>query len=173
MANVRKTTLLMAALLASPAAAAPDEPSIRSELFDKLLDCRSIDDGPKRLACFDTQSEAVASAQKTGDVVVLSRQDLKETRRTLFGFSLPKFSLRGVRMDDPGIEKLEAAIQAARPAGYYWSIVLDKDSGTWETTEALNRQPAKGDRVVIKKAMLGGYLGTIGNSNLVRFKRIL
>jgi hypothetical protein len=27
--------------------------------------------------------------------------------------------------------------------------------------------------VVIKKAMLGGYLGTIGNSNLVRFKRIL
>ncbi|MBD3760643.1 hypothetical protein [Rhizorhabdus sp.] len=173
MASVRKTTLLMAALLASPAAAAPDEPAIRSELFDKLLDCRSIDDSSKRLTCFDAQSEAVAAAQKKGDVVVLSRQDLKETRRTLFGFSLPKFSLRGVRMDDPGIDKLEAGILAARPAGYYWSVVLDKDSGTWETTEALNRQPAKGDKVVIKKAMLGGYLGTIGNSNLVRFKRIL
>lgn len=172
MANVRATTLLLAVLTASPAAASTEEPPVRSELFDKLLDCRSILDGTKRLACFDGQSEAVAAAQKKGDVVVLSKQDLKETRRTLFGFSLPKFSLRGIRMDDPGIDKLEATVAAVRPTGYYWSITLDQESGTWETTEPLNRQPGKGDKAVIKRAMLGGYLGTIGNSNLVRFKRV-
>jgi len=173
MASVRITTLFLALAAAGPAAASTDQPPVRSELFDTLLDCRGIPDGTKRLACFDGASEAVAAAQKKGDVVVLSKQDLKETRRTLFGFSLPRFSLRGVRMDDAGIDKLESTALGVRPAGLYWSVVLDRDSGTWETTEPLNRQPRKGDRVVIKKAMLGGYLGTIGNSNLVRFKRML
>ncbi|ATE63440.1 hypothetical protein [Rhizorhabdus dicambivorans] len=172
MVSVRATTLVLALLLASPAAAATDEAAARSELFDKLLDCRSIAEDAGRLSCYDSQSQAVAAARKKGDLMVLSRQDLKETRRTLFGFSLPKFSLKGIRMDDPGIDRLEGTVLAASPAGFYWSVALDRDSGTWETTEAINRQPLKGDKVVIKKGVLGGYLGTIGNSNLVRFKRV-
>lgn len=173
MANVRVTTFLMALLLASPAIAAPDRQPIRSELVDDLLACQSIADASKRLACFDGQSATLATAQKKGDVVILSKQELKQTRRSLFGFVLPKFSLRGLRMDEPDIDRIDAKVVSVRSVGYFWSLRLDGDAGTWETTESIDVRPRPGDRARIKKGMVGGFLGTIGSSNTVRMRRVL
>jgi hypothetical protein len=173
MANVRTKTLLIFALLASPAAASTAEPPAGSILFDTLLECRSVNDERKRLACYDGQAEAAAAAQKKGDVVILSKEELKDTRRSLFGFLLPKFSVRGLRMDEPDVDRIETTVTAARSVGYHWSITLADNGGTWETTEYLDVRPKSGDRAKIKKGLMGGYLGTIGSSNLIRMRRVL
>lgn len=173
MANVRRTTLLMAVMAAVPAAASTDKPPAGSDLFDKLLECRTIVEDGKRLACYDSQAATAAAAQKKGDVVVLSKQELRDTRRSLFGFVLPKFSLRGLRMDEPDIDRVDTTVRAVRSVGYYWSITLDGEAGTWETTESIDVRPKPGDRAKIKKGLVGGFLGTIGSSNLVRMRRVL
>lgn len=173
MANVRTTTLLVAAIMAAPAAASTDEPPAGSALFDKLLACRSIAENDRRLACFDSEAQTAAAAQKKGDVVVLSKEELKETRRSLFGFLLPKFSVRGLRMDEPDVDRIETTLIAARSVGYHWSFTLADNGGTWETTENIDVRPKAGDKAKIKKGLMGGYMGTIGSSNLIRMRRVL
>ena len=176
MAEVRRMAywarVVAAIVLTSSAVAATGMSPVRSELVDKLLDCRSVREDSKRLACFDSQSGNLAAAQEKGDVVLLSKQELKDTRQSLFGFVLPKFSLRGLRMDEPDIDRVDSTVRAAHPVGYNWSITLDGDAGTWETTESIDVRPKPGDRARIKKGLVGGFLGTIGSSNVVRMRRI-
>jgi len=166
------------AALAFAGAAHADKTSDRPELFRKLIDCRAITDSAQRLACYDTQVSALDVAEKKKDLVVVDRAQMKETRKSLFGFTIPKFGIFGsggdkeMKADD--ISEIDAVVEAARPiASGNWSITLAKDAGTWETMNALDQPPKSGDKVHIKKALVGSYLGSIGNLNRgVRFRRV-
>lgn len=172
MGYVPGTTLFLASALLFATAAPAAEVTARSQAFDRLLDCRSMTDGAARLACYDGQAAELAAAEKKGEIAVISKQDIRETRRTLFGFALPRFTIRGLRDDQPDIDRIEATILAVRPAGYYWTVALDQDAGSWQTTEPMARDPGKGDKVLIKKGVMGGYMGKFGGSALVRMKRV-
>lgn len=166
------TTLFLAAALLFATAASAADPPPRPQAFDKLLDCRAIAENAARLACYDGQAEQLSAAATKGEIAVISKQDIRETRRSLFGFVLPRFSIRGLRDDQPDIDRIEATVLAIRPAGYFWTIALDQDAGTWQTTEPIARDPRKGDKVLIKKGVMGGYMGKFGGSALVRMKRV-
>lgn len=166
------------AALAFAGAAYADKTNDRPELFRKLIDCRAITDSAQRLACYDAQVGALDVAEKKKDLVVIDRVQLKETRKSLFGFTMPKFGIFGssgdkeMKADD--IVEIDAAVDSARPiASGNWSIKLTKDAGTWETISALDQPPKGGDKVHIKKALIGSYLGSIGYLNRgVRFRRV-
>ncbi|CAN5272036.1 hypothetical protein BH10PSE12_BH10PSE12_09230 [soil metagenome] len=144
----------------------------------KLMECRSIADASARLACFDTQVAAIEAATANDEVVILDREDVKQTRRSLFGFSFPKLPFLSDDKDDGSSRSkdapstIEAKIASARSLGYgKWMFKLD-DGAQWETTEAIpSRQPSAGMPIVIKKAAIGSFMGKVNGWQPVRMKR--
>ena len=73
---------------AGASAAKPVDTSVPQQI-QRLLACRSVMDNAARLACFDKETQTVAGAFSTGDVVALDREKVRSTRRSLFGFHVP------------------------------------------------------------------------------------
>ena len=167
--------MLLVAGLAFAAAASAEKPRSRPELFDKLLDCRAITDGGQRLACYDQSVGALEEAEKKKDLVVVDRKEIREAKKSLFGFTLPKIGLfTGDRDDDrEEVREIQSTVEAARMVkGGDWSLKLAGDAGTWETNSQVSVAPRPGDKVRIRKASLGSYLGQVGINRGVRFRRV-
>ena len=168
------TVILGAGLLLATAASAERKPN-RPELFTKLIDCRAITENSRRLACYDSAAGALEEAEKKKDLVVVDRKEIRETRKSLFGFALPRIGLFGDDKDDDkdAIKEIASTVEMARMAGGNWSIRLANDGGTWEAISGLNYPPRTGDKVRISKASMGSYLGQVGLSRGVRFRRVM
>ncbi|MEW9854156.1 hypothetical protein [Novosphingobium sp. M1R2S20] len=114
-----------------------------------------------------------------GEVVILDKGAVKETRKSLFGFSLPRlpFLERGAKEQGPGEEdgfdQIEATIASVRSIGYgKWEITLE-NGAKWSTTEAFRGpDPRAGKTLTIRRAALGSYIAKIGAARAVRVKRV-
>lgn len=179
MTNRSFAILAVAACLATTAVQAAPKPAPRAEIFDSLLQCRAIADGPQRLACFDRQVAAMDVAAQRDEVVVLDKGELKKTRKTLFGFSFPKLPFLGGeneqddRKEEEGFNHIQATITSARSLGYgKWQIGLD-DGAQWATTDAVTGRPPKvGQPIEIRRAAMGSFLGKVDGGRAVRMKRV-
>ena len=95
-----RSLILVAALLAGlPAIGVAQSPQPetqqRPELFEALVQCRSITDDAARLQCFDTAAANLQAATERRDVVVVDRAQVRESRRRLFGLALPSLPIFG------------------------------------------------------------------------------
>ncbi|MDZ7893761.1 MAG: hypothetical protein U5M50_01645 [Sphingobium sp.] len=171
-----------AALIATGATPghARDKQQPKPEIFTKLLNCREITDNQARLSCYDNQVNAMATASANDEVVVLDKEELKKTRRSLFGFAFPRLPFLGGGDDDDDkgakaaqVEEITAKIERATSLGYgKWELKLD-DGSTWQTTEAIpNRSPKSGQEIVIKRAAIGSFMGRVNGWTGVRMKRV-
>lgn len=180
--NGKRSWLWMLSLgvLAGPAQAAPKQQQPRPEIFTNLLQCRAITDNVARLACFDRQVGAMDAAAQRDEVVVLDKSELSKTRKTLFGFSFPKLPfLGGGDADDgdkpqeEGFSQIDAVIASARSLGYgKWQIGLE-DGAQWMTTEPVTgRDPKVGQKIELKRASMGSFIGKVEGGRAVRMKRV-
>jgi len=168
------TTIFAAAAMLSATAAAAEKPRNRPELFSKVIDCRSITDNTQRLACYDQSVGALEAAEQRKDVVVVDREQMRETRKSLFGFTLPKIGLFGGGREEAqeDVSEIQTSIGSVRQiASDRWSLVLP-DAGTWETMTPVKYEPRAGQKIRISKAMMGSYLGSFGSNKGVRFRRV-
>lgn len=121
--------------------------------------CRGIDADAARLACFDRAVAAFADARTKKDVVVMDRAEVRKTKRSLFGFTLPSFNIFGGDKDDSDsdeIRELEGKLSSGRPVGVGFYQLTLEDGSAWETTERNNTlNPRAGDPVKIKKNAFG------------------
>jgi hypothetical protein len=176
--------LLPIALVASTSVGAAKNAPIAdrtgSQLVVDVTACRGITDSAARLACYDGAVAKLADATARKDVVVLDREDVQKTKRSLFGFNLPKLALFGDKdgQDKPDKSEREefteitAKIQSARVSAVgQWTLALD-DGSVWETREAPNNDPRSGDTIRIRKAALSSYFGNIAGQRAVRIHRI-
>lgn len=162
----------------APAHAAPRQQP-RPEIFTNLLQCRSITDNAARLACFDQQVGAMDSAAQRDEVVVLDKSELNKTRKTLFGFTFPKlpFLGEGDEGDDkPGkdaVMQIDGVIASVQSMAYgRWQIGLE-DGAQWMTMESVvGLNPRVGQKIQVKRAAMGSYIGKIVNGRAVRMKRV-
>lgn len=147
----------------------------QSPLVQALANCRTQPDDSARLRCYDAAASALADATTRGSVVVVDQEDVRKTRRSLFGFSLPKIPFfSGDRSADDQQEELTAKIASAGPLGYgKWRIKLE-DGALWETTEASRAisDPRAGNEIKIKRGPLGSYMVRIAGQRAVRAKRV-
>lgn len=165
--------MALAALLPAPALAKPKLKDARSNaLLQAVSDCRAVADEKARLDCYDGASARLAEAVDRKDLVVMDRQEIRETRRSLFGFSVPNIPLfRGESGGDDG--KLETTIAgASRLEGGRWQIRLE-DGAIWQTSETrLNlSDPRPGQKIVIQRGTLGNYFLRIDGQRGVRGRR--
>ena len=165
--------LVVAAFSAEAATGKPQ--SGQSPLVQALASCRAQVDDAARLRCYDAAAGALTDATARGSVVLVDQEDVRKTRRSLFGFSLPKLPFfSGDKSADEAQEELTAKIASTGPVGYgKWRLRLE-DGAVWETTESSSalRDPRAGNEVVIKRGPLGSYMIRIAGQRGVRAKRV-
>lgn len=168
-------TLVLAAL-ASPLAARdkPATPATAPAIYQAVVDCRAIAEAAQRLACFDRTVGAMARAGETRDLVVLDRETMRETRKGLFGFSLPKLKLFGGGDVDARdeVREIESTIAGVRIADDGMPILTIAEGARWKQTEGRNVFPKAGQKIRIRSGALGSYFASVEGKAGVRVTRL-
>ena len=110
--------------------------------------------------------------ERQGEVVVLDRASVTETRRQLFGFNLALPSLfRGETAAE--IESVESTLQGASRNGEGRWVFRLADGAVWRQidSEAVRFDNEPGQPVRVRKAALGSFLLTVDGSRAVRVRR--
>ena len=170
------SALAAAALVAGPAQAQKKAPAPQAPpaSVNAMIGCRAMTDSAARLACYDRAVGELQQAVAQREVVIFSADDVQKTRRSLFGFSLPKLPFFGDSNDTPEAKELNTKVKSVRSLGYgKWRIQID-DGAIWETTESSQEGdvPGVGDAVRIRRAALGSYLMNISGAKAVRARRL-
>ena len=141
--------------------------------MQKLLDCRSIQDSAQRLACYDREASAVEQAITKKDFVMIVKQRATQTKRALFGFSIPDFGgLFGGGGDE--VKEITSTVVSASKFGYMgWQVKL-ADGSTWAQTDdaELGLDPRKGDKVVVVRGTLGAFFLRVAGQPGIKVKRV-
>ena len=150
-----------------------DKPAAPPAVYQAVVDCRGIADAAQRLACFDRTVGEMAQAGEAKDLVVIDRETMRETRRGLFGFSLPKIRLFGGGEDDKDqIREIESTIAGIRSAKDGLPVFTIADGARWKQTDGRNLFPKVGQKIRIKAASLGSYMASIEGRAGVRVMRL-
>jgi hypothetical protein len=141
--------------------------------IQRLLACRSVADSAARLACYDKETQTVAGAFSTGDVVALDREKVRTTRRTLFGFHVPTLG-NVFGGDDNEVKQVEgvlAGVGTNRDGGYIFRLA---DGARWSQTDGkpIAMEPQSGDKVVIRRGAMGSYFLSVDRQPGVRVERL-
>ena len=173
--SIGLTLSAMVGLGAAAAAQTPAAQSSGNDLINALGACRAIGDAARRLACYDEAASRLTQAVGRNDLVVLNRDDIRRTHRSLFGFHLPRLPIfgGGDREVAEAPEEITATIRSVRSLGFdKWQIVLE-DGAVWQTTEgsAYVQGPRAGNTVVIRRGPLGSYMMRIQGQRALRAMR--
>lgn len=164
--------VLLTALCASSAHAADKEIN-RPKVYSDIVACRALADATARLQCFDAAARAFEDAAENRQIVMLDQGEVRKTKRSLFGFSLPKIPFFGESDEeqDDEFKQVEgelAGVQGMGNGKYQFTV---KDAGTWQTTEATPLLLKNGKAFSIKRGALGSYMLVI-NGRGIRVKRV-
>ncbi|HTI31295.1 MAG TPA: hypothetical protein VL405_04120 [Sphingomonas sp.] len=173
-----KAAVPIAALaLAGTALIAADAPP-PARPYAALQACRGIVDNAQRLACYDQAAAALDAAQKSEEVVIVDRQEVKKARKGLFGFNLPRIGFlagrQGNAEDQQDEQELNDTVGSARALPYgKWRIVLSTGA-VWETTEADSRftDPRPGMTVNLTKGAMGNFFLKVAKGRAVSARRV-
>ena len=167
---------LAVAALAPPALAKDDAGNAAPPaVYQQVIDCRTIAEAAARLACFDRTVAAMAGAAEQKELVVMDRAAVREARRGLFGFSLPKLRLFGGGDDDESreeIQEIESTISGLRTAQDGNPIFILADGARWKQTDGRMAFPKPGTPIRIKRAALGSYMANIDKRVGIRVMRL-
>lgn len=165
--------MALAALVSTPLSAKPKaQEAAGNALIQGLAACRGIAEETARLACYDAASGRLADAVERKELVFLDRQEVSQTRRSLFGFSMPNIPF----LRDGGAEEseIETTIASATSLGQgKWQIRLE-DGAVWQTNETWLglSDPRPRQKIVIRRGALGNYFLRINGQRGLRGRRI-
>lgn len=172
-AAVAASLLGGAALFTAAGIAQTPTASGKRQLLEGVTACTAIRDDAARLACFDAAVPRLAEAHARKELIVVERDEVVKTRRSLFGLTLPDIKLFGGNDGiDPPMQEITGTIQSvsSRQLDFY-TIVLD-DKSVWAFTESMPVDPRKGQKITIRRASLGGYIGTLPGRTGKRIRRV-
>ncbi len=146
-------------------------------MIQALERCLSIAADAERLTCMDRAARTLIDATRTREVMIVDREEMKKTRKSLFGFTLPRINLFGGRDGPDGdredVQEIETVIKQIGTSGYDRYVLTTEDGARWTTTEGWSGQvqPKIGRKVRIKKGMMGGFSLTVEGGRAIRAMR--
>lgn len=162
------------ALGAASLAHAADAPKAATPaVLKSLFDCRAIVADAERLACYDAAVGKVNAAEKTGEVIIVDRQEARAARRQAFGLDLSALSILDRSEEKTEIDRVLGEVASVRQGGDgRWTVVLT-DGAVWKQVDdaALGKPPRKGSKVEVRKASMGSYFMNIDGQRAVRARR--
>jgi hypothetical protein len=160
--------------VSAPSSAKEDGlPDNAPKIFQEVVDCRAITDPAARLTCYDTSVAKLDDAQKKNELFVADKAQVRETRKGLFGLSLPNIKIFGKGDDADEVSEISAAISSVREGqrGYVFTLA---DGAIWAQTDKkyLGRTPKAGQMVSIRKAALGSFMMNVEGGSGFRAERV-
>lgn len=159
-----------------PASAQRGRPAVNTGVpitVQRLLDCRKVAETDQRLACYDRQINVLSGAIASRDVVVIDKARATAAKRDLFGFSTPNFGgLFGAGSDDiKQIESTVSGVSNNQDGG--WVLKL-ADGSVWTQVDdaMLGLPPRRGDKVIVKRGLMGSFYLELGKQPGFKTKRI-
>ena len=146
----------------------------RQSTISELSACRSISDATQRLSCLDQAADSLIQAHKSGELTLVDRTQVREARRSLFGFSggaLPSFL--GSSEDREEISSIQTTLVRASRNGYgQWTFHLD-DGSEWRQVdnESPHIRAQSGAEVRVRRAAFGSYFLNVGDARAIRVRR--
>ena len=149
--------------------ASPDD----GDYLEALRACQTITNNNERLACYDGAVGNIVTASDAGDVQVVDREDVRQTRRSLFGFSLPDLGIFGGD-DEEEDELFETTIVSARYFGRNSVRFTTAEGAVWEINNIPRRLRTirEGNRVVFRPATFGYFFVRIEGQSGVKGRRV-
>lgn len=151
---------------------ANDKPSPRAQAMQRLFECKSLTESGARLACYDAAAESLDRAERQGEIVVVEREQVLESRRALFGFTLPDMTgLLGAQTER--LDEVETTLERASfVTGAGWTFHL-ADGSIWRQTDSLSLQfrATEGLPIRIRRGAMGTYFLKVADNPAVRAKR--
>jgi hypothetical protein len=144
---------LAAVVLCSGAALADD-------MLDSVRQCMKQSDDAKRLACYDSAVGRTKPGQN--DDLGVTNELLHEKQRAA-----------GISAPSPKDLDLSAVVQTVAQAAYGKFVVTLDNGQVWAQQEELDFPLATGDRITIRRGMLGAlYLAKTGQNLTTRVRRV-
>jgi hypothetical protein len=158
------------ALAAAPAQA-QEKPQVPA-LVKSVVDCRAETNEAARLRCYDEAAGNLARATESGSLVILDREAVRKTRRSLFGFDIPNLPFfRSRNGEEEAPKEIVAKLTSVRDSGLYLTLTLD-NGAVWQTTEPTPpARPKAGDQIRILRGATGAYMVQMGYRRL-RARRV-
>lgn len=143
-----------------------------SRLVDDLGACRAIASENDRLECYDRTAAEIAAARERKELLVVDREEARETRRGLFGFALPRIRLFGDADDTAEISEITGTVKSVSATGFQNLLVVLENGSQWQTTDASRRKPHVGQEIRVKRGMMGSYFLDMPGGVLIRARRV-
>ena len=183
---VRPSYLIAAVVLVAAGSSQARGPSDSPPALQKVFDCRAITDNTARLACYDANVGQLSEARTRGDIAMVDREQVKDAKRKLFGFSLSSISLFNHDKDDKGdkdirkaaradeVEEITAKIRTVGHNAEGALVITLEDGARWEQTDAMifGRAPKPGSTATIKRGAFGSFKVSIDGSPSAKVRRI-
>jgi hypothetical protein len=172
---MRALLIALIVLGAGSAAAAQQTDGKRSQVLTRVVDCRKLTDAGERLACYDREVSAMEAAEARKDLVVVDRDQLRKTRRTLFGLTLPNLSVFGDdNQDEEGVQRIDTTIKSVTQGPYGKWILTLEDGARWAQLDSIELpvDPKPGHNIKIRRAAMGSYLANIKDQTAIRVRRV-
>lgn len=162
-----------AILVAQPKDAGPQG---RPQAFEALVRCRGLSDDAARLKCFDAAAAELQSQADRRELVVVDRQQMRETKRRLFGLDIPDLNpFGGDDREEEEIKSLDGVVASAYQDGNSRWVIRLQDGSRWAQTDdnPIVLRPRAGHKVRINKAAMGSYMMRVNGQPGVRAKRLV
>lgn len=146
-----------------------------ADYLQNLRECREKSDSAERLACFDATVTNMLDANEKGDVRVVNREDVRDTRRKLFGFSIPDLGILGGSDDEASDDELfQTTIENVRYSGSRTARFTTAEGAVWEIKNIPRRMRPidPGDSVEFKKASFGYYFVRVSGQRGIKGRRV-
>lgn len=140
-------------------------------VFQAVVECRALTGDAERLACYDRNVGAMAAAREKQDLVVADRATITETKRGLFGFSLPRLKLFGTT-EGEDVNQIETTLSAVRKAADGFAVFVLADGARWKQTEGALSFAEPGDKIRIRRGAMNGYLAKVADEATIRVIRL-
>jgi hypothetical protein len=168
-------TLLLLATTPAADAAERRPPRDRAATLRAVVDCRAIATAADRLACYDRSVAALDTAEREKRVVVLDERQVRETRRSMFGFaSVSNPLIDGQDENDATqMREITTTVERATRDRFGKLVVTMDDGAVWHQADDIDlvRPPKKGSVALIRRATLGNYRMKLDGQVAIRVKR--
>jgi hypothetical protein len=144
--------------------------------FARAVQCRTVADAQERLACYDREVAALEQAERTSEIRVVDRRQVRQTRRSLFGLVLPDINIFGGDSSadgEEGISEVNSTIRSFTqdPYGKYTFVLAD--GARWRQIDSRDIiEPKAGQPIRIRRAAMGSFLANVNRQIAVRVRRV-
>ena len=152
-----------------------NSPTIADPLED-LLACKPIAQVADRVSCYDEATSKIERARDDREIVLVTKEEVREAQRGLFGLAMPETKLlkevEGDSETEQGLREMTGTISAIGRNRHGLVLRLG-DGAVWEQTDKVYLGDVNvGDSIIITRAALGSYMAKVGGGRGARVRRI-